>query len=160
MKKLILCTLALLVVAPMAYSGGPDVSGLTTGGPIFREGQKTWFNTSFSPEVSVWTDTAKERSLVIRAGYWFENRPGTEDLQSSVTYTVIKQGLPFWNLYVGVGSGLLVQIKDGEDAEAGALKIEVGAKVYKDFGFVLGTDYILGWGDVTPYFGLDLTPKL
>ena len=34
------------------------------------------------------------------------------------------------------------------------------AKLYKDFGVVLGTDYVLGWGDVTPYFGLDLTPKL
>ena len=160
MKKLILCTLMALVLAPVAYSGGPDVSGVTTGGPIFRDGQETWFNTSFTPEIAVWTDTAKERSLVVRTGYWFENRPGTEDIQSTVSFTIIKQSLPFWGLSIGVGSGLLVIIQDGEDAEAGALKFEIGAKLYKDFGVVLGTDYVLGWGDVTPYFGLDLTPKL
>lgn len=160
MKRMTLYTLIALILAPVAFAGGPDVSGVTTLGPVFRAGEPTWVGFSATPEASVWMDTLQNRSLAIRSGYYFENRPGLADIERAEIWSVYKQGLPWWKFYIGLGSGMITEFKDGNDLSSGGLKLEVGAKFYKDFGAVVGVNYLIGWGDVVPYFGLDLTPRL
>lgn len=157
MKALLIACIVFLAAG--AVVAGPDVSGLTTFGPVFRSGEKTWVKSNFSGEVAISKDTTKDRAYVVRETYVFENRPGTEDLQVSKTMGYYKQGLPFWKAHFAIGSGLVVQILDGEDKEAGIVGGEFGFKAWKDLGFVIGVDWIMGWDEVTPYLGIDLTPR-
>lgn len=137
---------------------GPDVTGVTAMGPIFREGGKTWVNTVFSPEISI--QTGPDWQIVTRAGYWFENRPGPDDVQSLTVFMLYKYQLPWVGTQLRFGSGLVSRFQEGNDIEAGALKLEFGVKFYKDLGLAVGADWVYSWGEAAVYCGIDLTPKL
>lgn len=155
-----LLTIILLLVPITGFSQG-TINGMAKVGaylPEYQQGAAAYW---VGGETPLYQDTSGGFGVYTQNGVFYSNISG-DDVQGASTSIIAKRRLAtnFGHWYVGFGSGVLIDVKDGDDASWATFRVETGFDIWGQLGIGLACDYLMNKNSVFPQVVIDLSPNL
>lgn len=135
--KRIIAIVFVLTLLPFCVSFGQG--GLVGGGVMFEAGGTTQFSSIAGATINIFTDEQSGFSTFNRTGMLYAN--GSPETQGAFTSLMMTVQTGLLGTYLGTGSQILWQTKEGSDEQRLMTKFELGAKIKSNLTVALSLDF-------------------
>lgn len=159
MKRALIFIVVLLIAAPVFAQ--VETYGMAGAGVLMQKGGHSAFAAFAGTNTPVIKISEKGFLTYNRTQVLYSDGLGDQEIQALSTYLINQKSLGFLGMYASLGSGLIYEIREGDDIQDLALKAEMGAVILWQIGLAGGIDYIPVAGGPDSYYiygMLNLTP--
>jgi hypothetical protein len=152
---------ALLAALPFTVTIGAEAGGSFKVGSFVQSGSTPAFALTFGSELIVTSDTAKNLMVTGYTGVFHANTSDQIEGATAITYLRKHfQAADWLRLDIATGSGVLYDVKEGDNTVAPAFALETTATIYQWIAAGAGVVYVwqTGRDQAFLYFSLNLLP--